>query len=184
MEDGHTSIMCHKLWRKPNQQEGFTHANAQEYLNAGWDPCTKGLHKSQLPGYWHGGAKEYIANKCKSLISAQPFDPTQIVNICNDDNVMVTTLNSSLTACLQHVMHAHLAPWPSLAATAGHLFGAPTPQYLNAITIATSQAIADTGATSIFIMEGTPVKIFCRQQNNWRSTYQMEARLSQHTYAT
>jgi hypothetical protein len=41
-------------------------------------------------------------------------------------------------------------------ATAQELFGTPNPQYLNAITIATSQAIADTGATSIFIMEGTP----------------------------
>ena len=31
------------------------------------------------------------------------------------------------------------------------------PQYLNAITITTHQAIADTGATSIFIMEGADV---------------------------
>jgi hypothetical protein len=37
------------------------------------------------------------------------------------------------------------------------LFGASMPQYLNAITIATNQAIADTGATSIFIMEGADV---------------------------
>jgi hypothetical protein len=43
-------------------------------------------------------------------------------------------------------------------ATARHLFGTPTPQYLNVIIIATLQAIADTGATSIFIMEGTPIK--------------------------
>jgi hypothetical protein len=37
------------------------------------------------------------------------------------------------------------------------LFGNPMPQYLNALTIATNQAIADTGATSIFIMEGVDV---------------------------
>jgi hypothetical protein len=37
------------------------------------------------------------------------------------------------------------------------LFGALMPQYLNAITIATNQAIPDTGATSIFIMEGADV---------------------------
>ena len=43
-----------------------------------------------------------------------------------------------------------------MAATARDLFGAPNPQYLNAIAIAASEAIADTGATSIFIMEGTP----------------------------
>jgi hypothetical protein len=45
-----------------------------------------------------------------------------------------------------------------LAATAWHLFGAPPTWYLNAITITTLQAIADTGATSIFILEGTPIK--------------------------
>jgi hypothetical protein len=37
------------------------------------------------------------------------------------------------------------------------LFGSPMPQYLNVLTIATSQAIADTGATSIFIVEGADV---------------------------
>ena len=46
----------------------------------------------------------------------------------------------------------------TMAATARELFGAPNPQYLKAIAIAASQAIADTGATSIFIMEGTPCK--------------------------
>jgi hypothetical protein len=38
---------------------------------------------------------------------------------------------------------------------AQHLCGNPTPQYLNAMTIATHMAIADIEATSIFIMEGT-----------------------------
>jgi hypothetical protein len=51
MEDGHTSITCHKAWQKPNHQEGFTHANVQEYLNVGWDPFTKGMLKTQLPGF-------------------------------------------------------------------------------------------------------------------------------------
>jgi hypothetical protein len=51
VEDVHISVTCHKLWRKTNHQEGFTRANAQEYLNVGWDLCTKGMHKSQLPGY-------------------------------------------------------------------------------------------------------------------------------------
>ena len=46
----------------------------------------------------------------------------------------------------------------SLSETAGRMFGKPPAQYLNAMTIATSEAIADTGATSIFIMEGTDVK--------------------------
>jgi predicted ribosome-associated RNA-binding protein Tma20 len=49
-------------------------------------------------------------------------------------------------------------PQPSLAETASRMFGKPSAQYLNAMTIATSEAIADTGATSIFIMEGADVK--------------------------
>jgi hypothetical protein len=43
---------------------------------------------------------------------------------------------------------------PSIVATARQMFGAPMPQYLNALTIVTNQAIADTGAMSIFIMDG------------------------------
>ena len=50
------------------------------------------------------------------------------------------------------------SPPPSLAATASKMFGKPSPQYLNALKIATNTAIADTGATSIFIMEGADVK--------------------------
>ena len=46
---------------------------------------------------------------------------------------------------------------PSLAAMARAMFGNPMPQYLNALTIAAHQAIADTGAMSIFIMEGADV---------------------------
>ncbi len=41
------------------------------------------------------------------------------------------------------------------------LFGSPMPQYLNALTIATNLAIADTGATSIFIMEDADVDNKC-----------------------
>ncbi len=50
---------------------------------------------------------------------------------------------------------------PSLAATARAIFGDPMLQYLNAIMIAANQAIADTGATSIFIMEGADVANKC-----------------------
>jgi hypothetical protein len=39
----------------------------------------------------------------------------------------------------------------SLAALARILYGNPKLQYLNAITIATKLAVADTGATSIFL---------------------------------
>jgi hypothetical protein len=46
-------------------------------------------------------------------------------------------------------------PPSSIAMTACALFGAPMPQYLNALIIATNRAIANTGTTSIFIIKGT-----------------------------
>ncbi len=48
IEDGHTSITCPTLCRRPNHPEGFTRANAQEYINQGWDPCTKAMHKTKF----------------------------------------------------------------------------------------------------------------------------------------
>jgi hypothetical protein len=50
---------------------------------------------------------------------------------------------------------------PLIAMAARTLFGSPMPQYLNALTIATNQAIADVGATSIFTMEGADVDNKC-----------------------
>ncbi len=38
------------------------------------------------------------------------------------------------------------------------MFGKPMPQYLNALRIAASEAIADTGATSNFVIEGAAMK--------------------------
>jgi hypothetical protein len=95
------------------------------------------------------------ANKCKHLVSAcEPAsDPTPINSTSSkdDDNLTIVTLNH---------MHHWPTPqqvWPLIAMAAHTLFGSPMPQYLNALTIATNQAIADTGATSIFIMEGADV---------------------------
>ncbi len=127
------------------------------------------MHKSQLPGYWHGGAEEYVANKCKSLISAHPLDPTKIVSIITVNNVNMTIARSnwSPAARAQHEMSAQPASQLSYGATARHLFGTPTHKYINAITIATLHAIADTGAMSMFIIEGTPAK------NIWPATKQL-----------
>jgi hypothetical protein len=44
-----------------------------------------------------------------------------------------------------------------IAAMARSIFGQPSNKYLNAIRIASTHAIADTGATSIFIMDGVCV---------------------------
>ena len=48
-----------------------------------------------------------------------------------------------------------------MAATARYLFGNPMPQYLNAITIAANQAIADTGMISILVIDGVDVVNKC-----------------------
>ena len=49
VEDGHNSGTCPMQWRRPNHQVGFTRANAQQYINAGYDACTRAMHKTQYP---------------------------------------------------------------------------------------------------------------------------------------
>jgi hypothetical protein len=48
VEDGYMSIMCPSYWRKPMHAEGYTQANAQEYLNCDPNVCTKGMQKTLL----------------------------------------------------------------------------------------------------------------------------------------
>jgi hypothetical protein len=47
VENGHMSTMC--LFRKMNHQQAYTRKNAQQFLASGYDPCTKGMHKTILP---------------------------------------------------------------------------------------------------------------------------------------
>ena len=49
VEDGHMSKTCPAPWRRTNHQEGYTRANSGQYILAGYDACTKAMHKSQLP---------------------------------------------------------------------------------------------------------------------------------------
>ncbi len=51
IEDGHTLTTCPAGWQKPNHQEGFTCKTAQSYINAGYTPCKKGMHKNVLLKY-------------------------------------------------------------------------------------------------------------------------------------
>jgi hypothetical protein len=47
IKDGHTSIMCpFKRW---NHQDLFTRRNAQQFIAAGYNLCTKGMHNTVLP---------------------------------------------------------------------------------------------------------------------------------------
>jgi hypothetical protein len=49
VEDGHTSATCPAHWRKTDHQVGFTRETAQQWINAGYTLCTKGMHKTTLP---------------------------------------------------------------------------------------------------------------------------------------
>ena len=83
-----------------------------------------------------------LANKCKNLVSAGTItsDPTKKYLDCSDDDTVAAS-NVSL---------------PRLAQVCSAT-PAPTDQVISAVTIARDHAIADTGATSIFIMDGVDV---------------------------
>ncbi len=49
VKDGHTLQTCWYANRRPNHQEGANRGNAQQYIDAGYDACTKAKHKSVLP---------------------------------------------------------------------------------------------------------------------------------------
>jgi hypothetical protein len=71
----------------------------------------------------------------------------------NEDDFTIITSNALADTHISMTSHSRHTP-PTLAATARHIFGTPTLQYSNVITIATNQAIAHTSAMSIFIMDG------------------------------
>jgi len=48
VENGHTSCTCPQAWRRANHQEAYDRSNAQQYIDAGYDACTKAKHKMQL----------------------------------------------------------------------------------------------------------------------------------------
>jgi hypothetical protein len=51
VEDGHTSRTCPQAWRRVNHQEAYDRSNSQQYIDTGYDACTKAKHKSQLPTF-------------------------------------------------------------------------------------------------------------------------------------
>jgi hypothetical protein len=102
-------------------------------------------------------ANDIIANKCISLVFANVclLDPTNFVSTTqahDDDKITVTTLN-----CLPRTASSSCYLGKSFITAARALWDTPIQAYLNVITIVTTQAIADTGATSIFIMDGVEV---------------------------
>ena len=77
-----------------------------------------------------------------------------VTSYSDDDDRTIVTSNCERD---RHIVPITTPRPHPLAAAAHHLFGMPTQESLNAITIDTQQAIADTGATSIFIMDGVDV---------------------------
>ncbi len=97
-----------------------------------------------------------IAHKYKSLVSASFPDSTEIINVvtaADDDDETVVMSNLATRSRKQSQQQPE-----TLAALARTMYGNPKPQYLNAITIATNLAVADTGAMSIFVMDGVDVE--------------------------
>jgi hypothetical protein len=70
----------------------------QAYLNAGWDPSTKGMHKTKSPGFLQCGAECKVATKLNHSVDVYantPY-PTQIINATtevNDDDKTIVTSN-------------------------------------------------------------------------------------------
>jgi hypothetical protein len=121
------------------------------------------MHKTLLPrNFWQGGADNVdVANKFNNLVTVHidSFGPHQnlLVSLLNNNDVTVIASNCS------NGLHWSTSPpllfvlMQSIAATACSIFSQPSHQYLNGITIASTHAIVDTRATSIFIMDGIDV---------------------------
>jgi hypothetical protein len=78
-----------------------------------------------------------------------------VSSFCDDDDKTIVTSNRH-----NDPKRAPLVTTPRphpFTGASHHLFGMPSHEALNAITIDAQQAIADTGATSIFIMDGVNV---------------------------
>jgi hypothetical protein len=106
------------------------------------------LDSSKLLMVW--GRDFFVAHKCKKISATScSLDTSTLKKLFNVNDDTITIVRSNRTK--------HLNAPTSMAVTAWALFGNPLPQYLNALTIATNQTIADTGTSSIFIMEGANI---------------------------
>jgi hypothetical protein len=94
-----------------------------------------------------------IAHKCKNLVSALFLNPTKILKVGSvngyDDMTIVMSNSSNRNQPPQQP--------PPPVDVANTMYGTQRPSHINAITIAPNHAVADTGATSIIIMDGVDV---------------------------
>jgi hypothetical protein len=102
-----------------------------------------------------------VANKFNDLVTAHidSLDPSKnvLASILDNKDITVATLNCSSSSQQSMPPPLPFVLTQSIAATACSMFGHPWNKYLNAIMIASTYAIADTVATSIFIMDSIDV---------------------------
>jgi hypothetical protein len=94
VENGQTSRTCPQAWRRANHQEAYDRSNAQQYINAGYDLCTKAKHKTQLPNFWRCGAEPVDNHKCNHDILTDASDPNK-TSVNNSNDATVITSNRS-----------------------------------------------------------------------------------------
>jgi hypothetical protein len=126
---------CPAPWRRANHQEGWDRNNAGQYIGAGYDVCTKAMHKSQLPNMRRWGAEQAEVKCLNSFVSEPTLYPTQNI-VIDSDNITVVTDN--LSNQRQQMCASSVHPKKPV--------------------IPTTHAVADTGATSVLVMKNTPMK--------------------------
>ncbi len=128
-----TSKTCPAPWRRTNHQEGYTRANSGQYIAAGYDACTKAMHKSQLPTMWWCGAEQFGFKCIKSFIEEPVLYPTQINNLEDNNKTVVTSNASRRDVCMQSI-------------------------HIRCPLIPKTHGLADMGATTVLVMADTPMK--------------------------
>ncbi len=104
-EDRYISKTCPPTWRHPNHQEGYKRSNTQAFINAGYDACTKAIHKTQYPNFWVGGSGSMILNVTTQLIFIPLWTPLQIMYM------PMTKLSKPPTP---HTLPKQLHPWQTM----------------------------------------------------------------------
>jgi hypothetical protein len=113
------------------------------------------MHKNRLPkqpGQFQRWGAE-IAHKCKNLVSASPLNPTKILKVGSVNG------NDDITIVMSNLSNRNQPPQqpPPPVDVANTIYRTQRPSHINAITIAPTHTLADTGATSIFVMDGVDV---------------------------
>jgi hypothetical protein len=111
--------------------------------------------------------ENHVAHTFKYLVSANEYsslDPIRnAYNVTSDDIINKDTTVVASNCSSQDQVHTHLQTQPRKWVTAACiLLGPMLHETLNAFTIATLHTIADTGAMSIFIMDGINIANKCR----------------------